>query len=162
MAVSGRNLIHIDNYIAGHRYFPNFWHNSCLTSGNRSAWRKTPEGPQPLTLRPAPSSLYSAGLSISTGFRFSAWTPAAVTATPPGTIKGPAEAGPGVEDRSTGIKATVELPFPFVGFWGRSPVPIELQWKERGCGETSSRLPILIARSRRTFPSGSFVSLTLS
>ena len=47
------------------------------------------------------------------------------------------------------------------GGWNRS-IQDGLPWAQETCGERSSLLTIPIALSRRTFPSGSFVSLTLS
>jgi len=44
--------------------------------------------------------------------------------------------------------------------WNRS-IQDGLPWAQETCGERASQLTILLARSRRTFPSGSLVSLTV-
>jgi len=53
------------------------------------------------------------------------------------------------------------LDIPTVGdVWNRS-IQDGLPWAQETCCEASSQLTILFARSRRTFPSGSLVSLTV-
>ncbi len=42
------------------------------------------------------------------------------------------------------------------------PVQDGLRWKKETCGERSSQITTLLARSRNTFPSRSSVSLILS